>query len=449
MILSDSIFVGKADAIDLTADGEAIVDLDAALKDAAREATEVTILGGYYNAAWLLTLFRNLRRPHRRRCRVRIAVGIDATVTLPRVWEEMRKIRADLLSMGYCDVKISIVCRAPVHFHTKLFRFLHKTHPYWFVGSANPGSERHELMVRLSGRHAGLSGYVKAVFKAAVAIEEPVPKRETSTLREFLLAGVLCHKPPQQRLFTFDAYRFSPEDRRRIDARVGDGSGVDHASPRTEGFGFGLRSGIGMVKPELEIGDDSVTRTRFRDNSVDTLFGLWMPLSYFSEVKDKVLEQQIANERHLSAIGDRLCEPAGQQAAIVAFDAYITSMNRFLAELGIEVRPIRDRDAAFVRFLRSRTRSLSDAAFVARHARVMTFAPMFDVWQDPPVAEEFVRTFFEDLAWRASSPATRRPRIVRAILSRLREDVDWQTSEELQSAFETRLADEPWNESEW
>jgi hypothetical protein len=38
-------------------------------------------------------------------------------------------------------------------------------------------------------------------------------------------------------IFTFDAFRLSPEDRRRIGAHVGEGSGVAHANPRTEGFG--------------------------------------------------------------------------------------------------------------------------------------------------------------------------------------------------------------------
>jgi hypothetical protein len=52
MALSNSIFVGRPDAIDLKADGETIVNLDEALAAAASDATEITILGGYYDRLW-------------------------------------------------------------------------------------------------------------------------------------------------------------------------------------------------------------------------------------------------------------------------------------------------------------------------------------------------------------------------------------------------------------
>ena len=84
MALSDAIYVGRPDAIDLKTDGESVVDLNEALAAAASDATEITILGGYYDRVWLLDLLRELPRTRRRDCRVRIAVGSDATITLPR-----------------------------------------------------------------------------------------------------------------------------------------------------------------------------------------------------------------------------------------------------------------------------------------------------------------------------------------------------------------------------
>jgi hypothetical protein len=102
----------------------------------------------------------------------------------------MRLVRAALVELGYRDLEISIVGRAPVHFHTKVFRFLRTTRPSWFIGSANPGSERHELMMRLSGRHAALSDYIDAVFAVAQSVEGVIPARQRpATLRDFLYQG--------------------------------------------------------------------------------------------------------------------------------------------------------------------------------------------------------------------------------------------------------------------
>jgi hypothetical protein len=447
---ADQIYVGRADAVDLEVDGEIVIDLNEALSAAAKDATEITILGGYYQAEWLVRLFRNLPARRRRACKVRIAVGSDATVSLPRIFNDMQDVRSELRKLGYRDIEVAVVGRSPVHFHTKLFRFLRTTRPSWYVGSANPGSERHELMVRVAGRHPGLSSYVDAVFAVAQSVEDGVPERQSATtIREFLLDGVLCHRPPAQQLFTFDAYRLSVDDRTRIDTRLGEGSGVEHASPRTEGFGFGLRSALTLTVDEDADGDRVETRTRFRSLGMDTLFGLWMPRTYAEEAGASVRHREDARRSRLALFGAALIAEGGRDRALAAFQAYVASMDRYLGDLGIEVRPVRDRDAAFNRFITSRTRSLSDPAFQQRHARLMTFAPMFDVWQDPDVAKKFEASFFEDLAWRSSPSTTRRPRIVKSIVDGMDEDAMWQTSEELRDAFAARLATDPWSDEDW
>lgn len=450
MSIAEEIFLGRADAVGLETDGETVIGLDEALQEAAGDATEITVLGGYYDAKWIARLLSNLPRRRRSLCRIRIAVGSDATVTLPRVWEEMRVLRAELVRLGYRAPVVAIMGRSPVHFHTKLFRFLRTTRPSWFVGSANPGSQRHELMVRIVGRHDALSRYVDAVFAAAQRVEGPPPRRQQpATVRDFLLDGMLCHKPPQQQLFTFDAYRFSRDDRRRIDAHMGEGSGVAHASPKTEGFGFGLRSALDGRENEGGEQNELDVRAQFRALGMDTLFGLWMPRVYAARAERAVAERERAVARRLAGLGVGLSSPAGQASVQAAFRRYVTTMDRFLVDLGVEPKPIRNRDLAFDRFLASRTRNLSDPAFAKRHARVMTFAPMFDVWQDPEVGEEFVLSFFEDLAWRAAPSTTRRSRIVRSLLDGLDEDATWQTAEDLRDAFAARMEDEPWSDDEW
>ena len=109
MALSDAVYVGRPDAINLEPNGRNVVDLDEALAAAASDATEITILGGYYDHVWLLDLFRKLPRARRRDCRVRIAVGSDATITLPKVWEHMRGGASK-----NCDRSVTARSRSPL-----------------------------------------------------------------------------------------------------------------------------------------------------------------------------------------------------------------------------------------------------------------------------------------------------------------------------------------------
>lgn len=193
--LSPIIFVGRPDLIDLADDVE-YEHLGDALNEAAKTATEITILGGFYSVEPLIALCRNVPPAKRRTCRIRIAVGLDAASSIPKTWEDMRRLRKALIDLRFVDPIVSIVDSKPVHFHTKLYRFLHTTQPMWFVGSANPGSSRHELMVRFAGRHDALSSYVAAAFAKAADVSRTKPTSGIASLRDFIMTGVLCHKPP-------------------------------------------------------------------------------------------------------------------------------------------------------------------------------------------------------------------------------------------------------------
>ncbi|AWI90384.1 hypothetical protein C0214_20360 [Methylobacterium sp. DM1] len=208
MDIDDRVYVSFPELIGFE-EAEAVADLSEAIYEAAVGATEISILDGYYNVDALVGVCKQVRRADRGRCRVRIAVCLEATALIPRTWDDMRSLGRQLRDARFRDVTVAVVARAPVHFHTKLFRILRTTRPTWFVGSANPGSERHELMVRLTGRHEGLSAYVDAVFASALVVgPAPPPPVEIATPRDFFLSGMLCHKPPRQHLFSFDAFRF-------------------------------------------------------------------------------------------------------------------------------------------------------------------------------------------------------------------------------------------------
>lgn len=450
MSVDETIYVSRPDLIGLDADLVDYDDLSGAIHAAASGATEISILGGFYNVEALVDLCRQVPRAQRRDCRVCIAVGLEATALIPRTWEDMRSVDRQLRQAGFRNVTVGVVANAPIHFHTKLFRILRTTRPVWFVGSANPGSERHELMVRISGRHEALSAYVAAVFaRAQVVNASPPPRTEIRRPRDFFLTGMLCHKPPVQRLFTFDAFRFTPENRDRLAAVLAGEAGVEHARPRTEGFGFSLRSALGLE--DLSAGDDEdvvIQRLHLRRSCVDTVLGFWTPRVYASEIRDRVREDESTRLQKLERFSEALAGQPGQERSRQAFVAHVASMERLLADRKIEAQPVRDRDRSFARFLKSRSSTLSNPEARVRVARTVTLTDMPDIWEDARATEAFETSFFEDLAYRATNHSGSAGRVVRSFSDAL--DLEGgETPDEVRQAFVNRLERDPWRDDEW
>lgn len=447
MDIDKTIYVNRPDLIGLDEEVVDFADLAQAMHRDVEGATEISILGGYYDADALIELCRHVPRSDRTGCSLRIAVGLESTALIPRTWADMRNVDKKLRRAGFQDVIVAVVTGSPVHFHTKLFRILRTTRPIWYIGSANPGSRRHELMVRLAGRHQALVAYVDAVFERAQVVSRPTPPVEIRTLRDFFLAGVLCHKPPAQRLFTFDAFRFTLDDRDRLAAILAGEAGIEHARPRTEGFGFSLRSALAFEEaPEDE--DAVARRIHYRRSCIETVLGLWMPDVYAGEIRRRIREDENARFQRLTDIAVRLASGSGQQQVRQAFDAHVVSLNRLLREHQIEAKPVQDRDAVFWRFVGSRTATLSSEDARRRLARVLTLADMPDIWQDVHATKEFTASFFEDLSYRLENHRGGSGRAVKSLAEKL-SLVEGGTPSELQDKLEAMLRTHSWTHSDW
>jgi len=199
--VSPTIYVARPDLLELGDDVDHD-DLQGALEKEILDATEVTMFGGFYSAEPLIRLCTTIPKRSRKNCRIRIIVGLDATASIPNTWEDMRRIRSRLLAEKFVNPIVAIVDSRPVHFHTKLFRFVHRTHPVWFVGSANPGSSRHELMVRFGGRHDALSAYIRPIhYRLQTAIRPETRARRMEQLLEQLGRGECFHLMTHSRPF--------------------------------------------------------------------------------------------------------------------------------------------------------------------------------------------------------------------------------------------------------
>jgi hypothetical protein len=446
MTVDPYIYVHRPELIGLSEDKVDFADLQEALHEAASGATEISVLGGFYSVKGLVELCRQVPRADRKDCLVRIAVGLEATALIPRTWDDMRDLGRQLRKLGFRDATVAVVPNAPVHFHTKLFRILRRTRPVWFIGSANPGSDRHELMVRIAGRHEALSGYVDAVFQKALPVTSATPPRtEIRTLRDFFLTGMLCHKPPVQRLFTFDAFRFTPENRDDLARVLAGEAGVEHARPRTEGFGFSLRSALN--EPEVKGSKRAVSqRIHYRRSCLDTVLGFWTPRFYAREIEAQIAKEDRQRLRRLETLAESLASPAGQQAAQDGFADHVSSMERFLSEHKIDAQPVQNRDESFAKFLASRTKTLRKPEMRERLARSMTLTDMPDIWEDAKATEAFEASFFEDLAFRIGSPGA--GRVIRSLAEALDHD-GTETPEELREALASRVESDAWTDEDW
>lgn len=446
MTVSPTIYVARPDLLALGDD----IDhdqLDEALKREIVNATEVTMFGGFYSVDPLVKLCTCIPKRSRKNCRIRIVVGLDAKTSVPKTWDDMRRVRSRLLAEKFVDPVVAIVDSSPVHFHTKPFRFVHRTHPVWFVGSANPGSSRHELMVRLGGRHDALSAYIRAVLAKAVDVGGVVVSHQIDTLRDFFLAGVLCHRPQPPRLFTFDAFQIQPAHRDQLSAALAGSAGVSHASPETNGFGFSLLSALeGYVSDQSQPSRVKNDRTSLSPYSIDTVFGRWMPNAYADRVRSRIVSRDEKRSRQLMMLGGRLQGHAGRREAHRAFSEHVASMEAFLSTHQIDAREIPNRTQRFDAFIAARTRSLTNPEAVERYARSVMLTAMPDIWADDSAVEDFEASFFDDLAFRADTKS--RPAIIRSV-------VDWLanpslvTGEDFQEAMEASLMELPWTESDW
>ncbi len=441
-MVSETIHVAYPDILRL-GDHVNASDLSESLAETAVKATAIDVLGGYYSVDRTIELLKKVPRAKRATCKIRLAVGLDANAKIMQHWSDMRSLDQDLRKAGFRNITLAIVSGRR-HFHTKLFHFLRSTHHVWFVGSANPGSDRHELMVSFTGRHDALREYIDAVFDVAQPVTKQFPSRQyPATLREFFLTGSLIHRRPQQSIFAFDAFRLDPDDREKMMRALTAGV-VPHARPKTQGFAFGLRSALETDDVAEDDGDD-VGRVQLRMYSVDTALGLWAPRFYTEQIRGKLLSSQEARAAELRRFAERLSGD-GATRAHAAFAVYVASMERLLESIGIKPRPVEKRDAAFERFVASRQRMVSTDEGIKRLAQRLEIIDMPDIWYDAKAAEAFEMSFFADVAYRCSGNA----RVVRSIARGLNlPEQAYLEADGLKERLDRRLSKQAWKDAEW
>ena len=442
-VIAPTIHIGAPNLLELSDDFD-WAPLDGTLTEAVVGSTKIDILGGYYSVPKMVEMLTVGPRRRRAKCKLRIIVGLDSPMKVATCWREMRSLSDQLESAGYKDISVKVLTGYP-HFHTKLFHFVRTTQHRWFVGSANPGSARHELMVAMRGKHAALNRYVEIVAEKATEITRAAPTLgRPGTLRDFFLSGMLLHTPPRHGAFVFDAFRLGSDDREKITKAISVAVDVPHANPRTQGFSFNLRSAADAAQ-QPDDGEEEA-RLHVRALSIDTVLGAWAPLLYAEEIAARIKSAEERRRQDLMQLGMRITGD-GEVTVRRAYSDYLASMERFLGDLRIDVAPIASREQQFERFLVSRQRLLIDPQSCSRLARRLELTPMPDIWGEGRSISNFEISFFEDLAFRTSQG--RRDRVIRSLADVLELDGGYFTPSDLEARLSSCLERYLWDESSW
>jgi hypothetical protein len=436
------------------------VSLADALGDAAVGADRIIILSAYYGTKYLESALATFSRKDRRACSLTMVFGVETASKLPHAVEELRKLQKKLVALGFRAPSIRLFNKnAP--FHTKLYYFKRSTQPVWFVGSANasPAIEgaRHELMLRLAGRHEALTEYINSVIDNSVTVEEVRPKSlVVSDIRSFLLNGALCYRPLARVSFTFEACQINSDHRAVLKKSLAAASKVPHADPQTEGFGFSLANAVGQVageqfttltEAEAEAGR-SMSRLKFRHMAVETIYGYWLPAAYAHDVQDKLRVIEAKSVEGMKKFAAKL-ESARLEKLHEELDSHVEGLKAFFADYSVKIEPKSDYKSRFSDFVRARILWLADEARLERMVRRLHIEQMPDIWGDEDSAQKFEDSFFEDLAMRFDTPG--KSWIVSVLQGEL-ELTDVPGPEDLKAALAKRLkqgfADSIWRGEE-
>jgi hypothetical protein len=419
-------------------------NLSKALKEAADGSDRIFILSAYYGTDYLKSFLGAIPRRSRTACAITLVFGVENAARLPQAVEDLRKLRRELVTLGFPSPSVRLFTkRAP--FHTKLYHFKRGTQPVWFIGSANASpaidGARHELMVRLRGRHEQLMEYSERVIEQSVIVAAAPPDALVTDLQSFFLRGSLCYRPLTRLGFTFEACQITGEHRAVLRESLAAASEVPHADPQTEGFGFSLADAVGQISGKRfqdlareEAAGRSTGRIKFRHMAVETIYGYWLPAAYAENVEEKLKAIEEKSLKRLKAFAADL-DKISHESLEKELASHVEGLKAFFAGHSVAIEPKKDYRKSFKSFIEARRDLLSDDDRLKRMTRRLHVEQMPDIWGDPDSAEKFEASFFEDLSLRFDSSNFWIADVLRAEL-KLNGDM---RAEALRAALEQRL----------
>lgn len=390
-----------------------------AINDDVANTTKITVVSGYFGTNFILNLLQKVPTKQRRaQCRVLMILGYESDTELIFHQIKLQDFLRQIVGLGYRRQKVEIkLFKSMAPLHTKLYGFLRTTLPIWYVGSANLSGaiegDRHELMLRITGRSEALESYVKALSEHPTSNVGASIQSFISDLTSFFANGCLLFRPTRHRKFTFDAFTISPADRKKISEQLGKDSNVPHSDPAAEGFGFDLLSVVGPVPNELVTKKKRKNKVSFRLYCIETVYGYWMPRQYAMKVEIDIADDKAKGRKHLEGLACSLSKISDDDIR-AEFSKYYSSSISFFEKLGVIAKPRQDVEACLANFISVRRAWLQDEQWLERNSSPNILENMPNIWADENAKERFMTSVFEDVAAVLNSP-DRKPCIYRKL----------------------------------
>lgn len=409
MQIQDEVYVSRPLNGVKSSDSKLFKILSEEMKKDASRATRIQIVSGYFSSDYVLDLLCNVSSKKRKNCNVTLIFGYETIVDLIYAQKCISGLNNELIEKGYKKENVEIkLFKNGVPLHTKLYGFLIKTHPVWYVGSANfskaLAGARDELMVRITGKSHSLETYIKTLL-ATDSCEEFIDDHEFYEMTRFFSAGAILFRPSRQRRFTYEGFDIKPEERRILSAQLGKVSSVPHSDPSAEGFGFDLLSALGM-SDEKNLERNVV---KIRPYCVETDYGYWVPGAYIYKIESKIKNGMIEEEKKFISIRDML-NSIDDKKLVSEFQNYIDASRIFFGQIGVNPKEKKDVIRAFKSFINVRRAWLQDSGWISRNSRRLFLTKMPDIWGDASAAEIFITSFCENISSVLNSP-DRKPHI--------------------------------------
>ena len=437
MEIRDEAYISRKMNFANDSDGKNLRLLSDRLKSDAAKATRIQIVSGYFGEDYVLELLKQVSpKKARSSCVVKLIFGYDSTTELFYGQIRIFNLKRGIIGLGFKKGNITIkLFKDSAPLHTKLYGFLIKTRPIWYIGSANLSKaidgDRHELMVRVTGKSHALDAYIQALLthkSHKTSDDNP----EIIGLNRFFSAGSILFRPSRYPRFTYDGFVINKDDRQKISKQLGRDSMVPHSDPSAEGFGFDLISAIGITN----IAEDELRPVKIiiRPYCVETAYGYWVPSAYTHVIESKIAKGKISEEKKFRTIRDALKKMADTQL-VVEFQAYLDASDKFFKEIGVEAKQKKNVQNAFISFLRVRRDWLQDDEWIKRNSSKLFLTKMPDIWNDEYATASFVESFCDDVCSVLNSPE-KKPKIYQKISDRL-QLVDSPTADDIRSKLES------------
>lgn len=408
------------------------------LKRDAIASRQTTVMSAYYVHSLLSDLLG--------RCRgsVRVVLNGLGGERLNRQVKELECLQNTLAnSAENCSIRLVF---SNGIFHTKLYLFEGGPSSVAWIGSANATKAglkglNEEVLVRISPVPHSVISYAHSMWCRSKCLDNC--KQQVNSLRDFFRTGTLYYEPYlilQKTLNPFnDWVKTLPNDEKQKLSPLES----NYVNPESGIGAFNIDRVYEHYCGEKPVGNSSTNAFKFRNYTIETCYGYWVPECLSDFVKQKLdkdsYHKRVALERWFTWI------QSSNSKIKLAYREYLSDVKKMLKTQkvdwrahGLSAEVFTDTDK-IQRRIEGLISAMSHGG-LDRHSRKFLDSEVPEIWEDERASESLVSSFFDSLERDSAKKA--RPIAARVLLNALgmRDGVN----QDFLNRLEECLQDESW-----